>query len=247
MSIFYFEYGNKNSIREHKTYKTKFLWQVLNSETPLKDLTILAEQGIQKQEIIDYIYSDSGRHMYENINFDLIYNKKNKNLNIKRIYFQGVGTKETTCWTYLEEINIPISNIYDKFSYDNINEEFTCINDYKKNNALSLNLEIDKKGYLIKKELIGNTLQKKDYLGKVLIDFYYKDNLLMYSNIQTKQNLYVEKQKNKEIYKDKEGNVIRIYASIDSFSEKHKQNLINKIFVMDNKNNILETIIFEYD
>lgn len=245
--ILYFKYENKNFITKSNIYRTSFLWQVMDSKTPLKDLTILAEQGIQNLDIIEYLYSNSGSGLYENINFDLNYDKTNNILNIKRIYFQGIGTKETVCWKYLEEFSIPLNNFQNKFLYNNKNEKSTCIDDYKKNNALSLILDIDDNGYLIKKELKGTTLQKKDSFKNILIYFYYNNSLLKFSNTQTKYNLYVEKQKNKEIYKDEKGNIIKIYEALLSFSEKYKQDLIQKIIVKDNKNNILETIIFEYD
>ena len=239
-----FVFYKYKSIANSNIYRSKFMWQVLDSATPLKDLTVLAEQDIQNDKIVNYIYGNNSNQMFENINFDLNYSKKNKILSIKRIFLQGIGTKDTACWKYLEEINIPVNN---ELIYDNKNGKFTCIDDYKKSNALSLDLDIDNKGYLIKKELKGTTLQKEDSLGNILIKFYTDKNLLIFSNTKTKQNLFMEKQENKEIYKDKSGNVIKIYEALFSFSEKYKQNLIQKIIVKDNKNNIIKTVIFEYD
>ena len=228
-----------------KIYKTKFYNEVLISQTPLKDYVNIAKSGIKSDEIIKDLYYTNHIGLYENIYFDLTYDKKLKKYNIKRIYLQGVGTQETKCWKYLEQLNI-FANKKDLFGLNDNNS--ICIDDNKDKNALSLDLNIDDNGRLLSKKIYGNTLLKKSSDDDIIIKFYIVNNKLEYTNNKdSSKNLYVEKTPNQEIYKDQNGKIINIYTANIEFSKKYNQEIIKNIIVKNSNDKIIEKIIFDYN
>lgn len=241
----------KIETKQPKIIHAKFNYNILSSETALKDAVVIAEANLQNEQLINDAYSDTSGSYGDYFVWGANYDKKSSTFTLKTLELIGIyNPDDIHCLKPLGIYKIPLStfNFYGEGDslYQN-HFDVACFDNYKQANALSVENETSPEGEHLSKSLAGNTLIYKDEKGNEIIKFVLdlQNQKLFYSDANNPQDyINVEKLPNKMIYRDKNGNIIETYEA-EVVGDRDGNSVISRINVLDKDGNVKKIVIFD--
>ncbi len=234
-----------------KIIHTKFNYNILNSETALKDAVVIAEANLQNEQLINDVYTDTSGSYGKYIVWGANYDKNSSTFTVKTIELIGIyNPDDINCLKPLGVYKIPLKTFNYYGAGDSLYQnhfDIACFDKYKHANALSIENETSPEGTHLSKSLVGNTLIYKDEKGNEIIKFVFdvKNQKFFYSDVNNPQDyINVEKLPNKMIYRDKNGDTIEIYEA-EVVGDKDGNPVISRITVFDKEGNTQKIVIFD--
>ena len=241
----------KVKVKQPEIIHSKFNYNILSSETALKDAVVIAEANLQNEQLINDAYSDTSGSYGGYFVWGANYDRKSSTFTLKTLEFVGIyNPDDIHCLKPLGIYKIPLStfNFYGEGDslYQN-HFDIACFDNYKQANTLRVENETSPEGIHLSKRLDGNTLIYKDEKGNEIIKFVLdlQNQKFLYSDSNNPQDyINAEKLPNKTIYRDKKGNVIETYEA-EVVGDRDGNPVVSRITVSDKDGNVQKIVIFD--
>lgn len=229
---------------------SKFYYDVLNSETAFKDAVVIAEANLQNEKLIRDLYANLSGAYGDYFVWGANYDSKTSTFTLKTLELVGIGSDEIPCWKPLGTYKIPLNTFNFYSEGDSVSQnhfDIACFDNYKHENALSIENEISIDGIHLSKKLVGNTLvykgPKDNEVIKMISDT--SNHQFLYSDVNNPDDYTnVENFPNKMIYRNTKGQIIEIYEA-EVVNGRYNNPVISRITVSDKNGNVKKIVVFD--